>query len=327
MRDDRPAVYLEDRKVIYRASALGRCKRALWAARSQMERMPIPDIVQMGMDEGTNLEPTILSILHDKHNFEYAPNGAQRQIEIVCGSYNGYTHIVRGRIDQLGTSTNGSPLPIDVKAFTPDDCDKFREHRWDAFPGYAWQQSCYAVGMQTNSFFMPIFNKGTLRIEPWSLCIYKSLYKRKEIRDRILDIEEAYESNTMPDSCPSDFGCPYPYLHERQDPDQLPDNVIPIARARIMLSEKIASLTKARQALDDRFKSLAENEVSYKFEGYTITVFANPDRFNTRAAQALLSEAGIDWRTDPDYHTPGVGTQVRFTPPRNKGKTENEPER
>ena len=56
---------------------------------------------------------------------------------------------------------------------------------------------------------------------------------------------------------------------------------------------------------------------------YTVSVIANPSKFNTKAAQALLTDAGIDWKNDPDFQIPGVGTQLRVTKPR-KGKHEED---
>ena len=322
MRDNRPAVYVEGDNVIYRASAIGRCLRALWAARNGMERMPIPDIVQMGMDEGTNLESTILELLYEKHHWTFS-HQPQFEVELNVGAFNGHTLIVRGKMDEMGCpadpnvpNTLQKHLPIDVKAFTNDECERFRRELWAGFPQYAWQQSVYAHGTGNNCFYMPIFNKGTLEIEPWSLVLYQAPFTRDQIYDRILTVEEAYEANDMPKECPSDYACSYPYLHEQRLTDAPPDEAVPLMKARIVLSDKIKSLEDARKALDDKIKTLLTMDVSYRLDGYSITVFANPDRFNSNAAKRLLQEAGIDWRTDPDYHTPGVGTQIRFTPPK-----------
>lgn len=325
MSDNRPAVYLEGDTVIYRASALGHCLRELWAARCGMERKPIPQVIQQGMDEGTNLEPVILNLLYERHGFSFAydQQGQQFQVELNLGAWNGKTLIVRGRVDEVGTGPNLNPpvnLPIDVKALTQDQIsDIFDKAR---FPErYAWQQSVYAHGMGTDYFYMPIFNKGTWEIEPFSLIPMHPMKTREEIRDRVLQVEEAFANNTMPDDCPASFGCPYFYLHEQKLPDVIPEDAVALCKARIRLSEKIKIFEAARKTLDSKIKVKLSTEVAYYLDNYTITLYPNPRKFNTDAAKKLLTEAEVDWQNDPDFWIEGTGTQLRMTPRKEKDDT------
>jgi hypothetical protein len=322
MQDNRPAVYTEGQHVIYRASAIGHCLRQLWAARNNMDRQPIPKAIQQGMDEGTNLEPVILNLLYEKHGFSFSPDyqGQQFQVELNLGAWNGWTMIVRGKVDEVGyqPGIQNLVLPIDVKAFTEIDVERYRTKGILVFPRYAWQQSVYGHALGVDHFYMPIFHKGTWEVMPWSLAPVPVPFTVEQIRDRVLQVEEAFHDNKMPETCPADYACPYPYLHEQKPIDNLPDNMVQMVQARIKLSNRITTLDQARKAIDETLKSKLTQDVAYHLDGYTISVFANPKRFNTQAAKNLLTEANVDWENDADFWTEGSGVQVRFTPPKPK---------
>ncbi len=315
-QDNRPAVYSEGESVIYRASALGHCLRSLWAARCNMDRRPIPEVIQQGMDEGTNLEPIILDLLYEKHNFTFA-YGSQFQLELNIGAWNGKTLIVRGKVDEIGSVADLSRnRPIDVKAFTEDDVAKYRNRGFAAFPRYAWQQSVYDHAYGADGFYMPIFHKGTWEIEPWTLHPLHAPHTLEEIRNRVLSVEEFFYTNTMPEQCDRNFACVYPYLHDDKLTDTLPDGSELLVKARIRLSQREAIFHKARTEIDAKLKKLLPADATYHYDGYTVSVFANPRRFNTDAAKALLTEADIDWENEDEWWIPGTGTQVRFNPPK-----------
>lgn len=321
MADNRPSVYLEgESTVVYRASALGRCLRSLWAARSGMDRMPVPEIVQRGMDEGTALEPVILDILYSKHDFTYGFQGQQFVVELNVGAWNGKTLIVRGAVDEIGKPSTAqyTPRPIDVKALPESDVKDLHNHGISAKPGYEWQLSVYDLGYDGGGVLMPIFHKGTWEIEPWSLELRHATKTLDQIRDRVLQVEEAFHSGTMPEDCDGNFACQYPYLHDQTVVEQLPEQPALIARARIWISQRINNLDQTRKELDEKLKGSLDNG-KYTIDGYTVTVMDNPRRFNTDAAKQLLTEAEIDWENDPVYWVEGEGTQVRFNPPK-KGK-------
>lgn len=329
MPDNRPAVYTEGDTVFYRASALGGCLRALFAARSNMERMPIPSVIQAGMDEGTNLEPTILDLLRDRHGWYLTdrhpstPPDGQYVVTLTVSD----NIIVRGALDGVGRPP-GEPAsfgPIDVKAFTPEQCSLFHNKGFDAFPRYAWQQSVYAYGYihshldLTPIFYMPIFNKGTWQIEPWSLVPYKPMFTLADIARRIATVEQYFARAELPPNCPQDYACQYPYLHDGPSKTAIPDNLTLIAQGRIKLSNKIKVFEEARKTLDEALKSTLDSSLTYTIDGYTVSIYANPSRFNTNEAKRILREMEVDIDS---LTIPGQGTQIRFTPP--KGDKGNE---
>jgi hypothetical protein len=271
------------------------------------------------MDEGTALEPTILDILLNVHDFHFVEDSRQHKIEINCGAFNNKTLWVRGAVDAIvWGGGNARQIPVDVKAFTNDDAELFHNRQFDhpGFRRYAYQQSAYAIGCNTDHFIMPIFNKGTWQVERWSLVPHRIVVSREEIIQRVLDIEQAYSDLKMPQECPSDFGCPYPYLHDSSPREDVPEAAQRLVDARISLSQKIRTLEAARLYLDGQIAKHLTEGSTYTHDGHTVSLLHKPARFNIKAAQQLLTDADIDWQHDPDYIIPGEGTYIRVTPPK-----------
>ncbi len=326
-QDNRPAVYLEGNTAIYRASATGHCLRMLWAARSGMDARPIPDTIRKAMDEGTELEPIILELLFQDHNFTFSPDyqGQQFQVELELGTFNGVRVICRGKVDEVGYPLDKmlpmqGALTIDVKAFKQALVDEYHTKGIMGIPRYAWQQSVYAVGYGKTHFYMPIYNKDTGKIEEWSLEPVAAPFSFDQIRERIMTVEEAISDGKMPETCLNEYGCQYYYLHDQKTVDELPEDAKVLLVARINLSRKIDTLSKAKTKLDAAIRPKLSQDITYHLDGHTITVIANPSKFNTTAAKALLTEAGVDWQNDPDFQIPGEGTQLRVNKPKAKSE-------
>lgn len=327
-QDNRPAVYLEGSTAIYRASAIGHCIRMMWASRTGLEARPIPEKIKKAMDEGTELEEQILAMLYEDHNFTFSPDykGQQFQIELEVGHFNGVRVIVRGKTDEIGypldkqMATQGA-LTIDVKAFKQALVDEYKAKGILGIPRYAWQQSVYAIGFGKTHFYMPIYNKDTGKIEEWSLEPVAAPFTFEQIRERVMTVEEAVGNAEMPSTCLNEFGCQYYYLHDDQKKpvDHIPEDAQVMLTARINLSNKIKVLTGAKEKLDDAIKAKLAPDVTYHFDGHTITVIPNPARFNTTNAKKILTDAELDWQNDPYFWTPGVGFQLRVNAPKKGG--------
>lgn len=324
MQDNRPAVYLEEGAVIYRASAIGHCLRMLWAARSNMPARPFPKVIQAAMDKGTEMEAHILNVLYEDFNFTYGYQGQQFQVELPLGTFNGYRILVRGAVDEIGHPVDRPPArPIDVKHFGQSLVDEYRTKGILGIPRYAWQQSAYAHGFNSPEFYMPIYNKDTAKIEPWSVNPIPAPYTIEQIRDRVMTVEEAFQDNEMPAECPAEYGCQYYYLHDEKTVGDLPEDARVLLIARINLDKKLAIFSGAREKLNEAIREKLPQDVAFHLtmdDGtYSVTVIANPDKFNTKAAKEVLTAAQVDWQNDPEFIVPGVGTQLRVTKPKGKG--------
>lgn len=325
MQDNRPAVYLEGDTAVYRASAIGHCPRMLWAARTGMDRRPLPNVIQRAMDEGTALEADILAMLYEDHDWTFGYQGQQFQVELPLGTFNGIRVIVRGAVDEIGHPANRPPpRPIDVKKFGKTLLDTYRSKGIMGIPRYAWQQSAYAHGFDSPEFYMPIYNKATGKIEEWTLQPLAPPFTLEQIRDRVMGIEEAVADGKMPEECPAEYGCQYYYLHDEKLKAPVPDDARMLLIARINLDAKIKTFSDARDKLNDAIKGKLVQDVAFHLDmedgSYSVTVFANPDKFNTNAAKEVLTTAGVKWENDPEFIVPGVGTQLRVTKPKKGGR-------
>jgi hypothetical protein len=327
-QDNRPAVYLEGNTAIYRASALGHCLRMLWAARNNMDRRPIPKRIQEAMDEGTDMEAMILNDLYENHDFTYGYQGQQFVIELDVGTFNGIRCIVRGKVDEIGRPASNplnGDLTIDVKKFGKTLMAEYRAKGIMGIPRYAWQQSAYAIGYGKQHFYMPVWDKENNEIPEWTLAPIPAPITFEQIRDRVMTVEEYFANGTMPEECPAEYSCQYYYLHDQKTVDHLPDDAKVLLTGRLNIDKKIATLSNARDILNEAIRGKLSQDVQYHLEQddgvYTIVVIANPNKFNTNEAKALLTAAEVDWEHDPDFWTPGVGTQLRVTKPK-KGKAD-----
>src|SRR5918992_1081323 len=110
MSDDRPSVYVEGDRVVYRASAVGGCLRALVACRLGYTPLPFDEGSELRMNEGVLHEPAILAAL-EKDGWIVA--GQQREVELTVGG----TIVIRGHIDgAAGKGLDGPARVVEAKA-------------------------------------------------------------------------------------------------------------------------------------------------------------------------------------------------------------------
>ena len=185
---------------------------------------------------GNELESTILNLLHDEHGWGFAYAGQQFQVELNVGAWNGKTLVVRGKVDEI----RDDGLPVDVKAFSQSSVDDHITNGPKLY--YLWQQAVYTHGMGSPHYYMPIYNKSTGKMVPSSMGPKEPAYTREDIRDRVLQVEEAFHSGIMPESCPADYGCQYYYLHDQKPVGTIPEGAEVLLAARINLSRKMNSL-------------------------------------------------------------------------------------
>ena len=131
--EQKPSVYVEAGHIYYRASALGNCPRALFAARNGEQPTPFPDNIQKAFDRGTELEPVAIAQLR--------ANGftiTNQQKEVVLPITANIS--VVGHID--GMAVCAPVLPdyplalLEVKAFSNSTLDQWLTHKLDGFTHY-----------------------------------------------------------------------------------------------------------------------------------------------------------------------------------------------
>jgi hypothetical protein len=308
---DAPTVAVSDGKVLYRASALGGCKRRLLAARLGYDPKPPPARLQQAFARGHELEPTILALLETNYGWTLESGSNQASMELHLGSGpDGRELYVVGHVDALGTPPGGTHyMPVDAKAFAQSTMDSFLADGILAFPHYAWQQSAYCEGFGVNKFCLPLYNKDTKQL---TVKVYETHpYSYDDIQARVYEIEELaaahYDITTV--QCDASWGCPYDYLHDVKTPDQLPEALTALVNNYLLASRKAAAFAKAKKVLADLIADGLPDDGGTTFVGETATVSIvnNPKRMDTQKVKELLTEANLPL---DDYYIQGEGTHI-----------------
>ena len=92
---DEPAVYLEDGRWVYRASAVGGCVRALYLARTGIRAQSPPPFVQRIYDAGNRGEERVLTMLAQQG---WTVGDCQKRVELNVGN----AAMIRGHVDGAG---------------------------------------------------------------------------------------------------------------------------------------------------------------------------------------------------------------------------------
>jgi hypothetical protein len=310
---DAPIVQVTNDRVVYRASAIGNCLRALCAARLSYNPQPPPPALQKAYDEGHKYEPIALAKLQQEHGWRLEGNSEQHEVILNLGITGGRRIDIVGHVDALGRPP-GAPnfMPIDVKSFSQTSVDDFLGN--SLFPhGYDWQQSVYALALGRDNFCLPLYNKDTGEL---TVKIYDTLpHTYEEIADRIAKIELFCASTPELVSsveCPSSWGCPYSYLHDAKPVAPIPVPALDLIPAYQIAKRKVDAFTEAKKILSDKILSnLPYDDYLRIFtgQGLILSVVNNSRRMNVQKIRELLVEAGLD---PDDYYTPGEGVQLRL---------------
>lgn len=313
---DAPIVTVTDTQIIYRASALGMCKRALYAARMRENPMSPPPALQRVFDQGHELEAGILYALAKDEGWVIDPDSEQRTLEISITETGGREVVVRGHVDAVGfnpLADDQTPMPIDAKAFSQSTLDKFLTEGINAFPHYAWQMSFYALAMDTESFCMPLWNKDENNL---TVKVFHSLpYDQNDIFHRIAEIEVlAAESDRIPYDavdCLGTWGCPFRYLHDEKEVGTLDERLAQQVEKYWALSNEIKTLETRKKDLAKLLIEILNKDDDlrhFKNAIYSVNLVSNPKRLNIKAIKELIVDAGLDIN---DYYTPGEGLSLR----------------
>jgi hypothetical protein len=221
MGDDRPNVYLEGDLVVYRASSLGHCTRALMAARRHYSPVPYPDWMYDRFEEGNVAEPIIMArFQEDNPDWTLHTDEAQDEITLKITD----NVIVRGHIDGLATR-NVTKCVVEAKALGPDWFNKFKRNGFDGLPdAYAWQVSIYMHALNAQKAVLVAGQKIEGKITPQSefhyLWVDQPPFTLKQITERVMSVENNVDAADWPD-CLNEFLCQYPYLHDEPEITEL----------------------------------------------------------------------------------------------------------
>ena len=258
--DDRPNVYTEDGKTIWRASALGNCQTSLAWAYLGTEAEPAPEFLHAAFEEGAAMEDTLIDKLIDKHNlkplddppFEVDDSG-QYVLELAWGS-----HVVRCHPDGVFDSAYG-PVVVEVK-FVGDALWNKLNKDIKLVPNYAWQAS---VEMAASDMKL-VYGIGRKDPETRKLVeftdklYYDAPYSKGQIKKRVAEVVTMTKEEDMPHCEYPMFPCAYWPFHTETDPAWAKDQVVLDGDQAAIFEEVIARYEKARATIADAEKDRKE---------------------------------------------------------------------
>lgn len=206
--DARDPVYVDtDGTVVYRASALGMCLRALVAARQGCP--PCPPGAKQAADQQAGIDYETV-VLHKLTRMGFEISHQQREYDLPVSE----GVIVRCHVDGLVTrveNDGASTSVLEVKSVAPSTFKLWQRKRFDAFPGWGYQ---LGVAMLASNLpgLMVVANRqtGVLHCHVVESASYPYLLM---IQERIRTAG-TYLDNQDEAPCPATFPCLYFYLHD-----------------------------------------------------------------------------------------------------------------
>ena len=317
--NDHAIVRVTDASISYRASALGGCFRALWAARNGHQPKSPPDAMQQIFDRGHEIEDIVLDRMVQDGWQIY---DRQKEIVIPVPIDTEIPCFIVGHIDALGVPPEGlNPLDpeahlyehlIEVKGFGPSFMSQFHRHGLNGFMRYKIQTGAYCVGVPTSSMAFVVYEK---EADTYSTQFIENEVKEWELHALVLAVEEMYRKGILP-TCTNEYPCPYYYLH---DPKETPMPLDPIqdtlVTSYLNLSEQIKVLTDARKMISGQLETsinwVEGQPTSYDATGAVVVVTANPQQLDRPKLAQLLQDAELEWN---DYLLPSSGHHLRINP-------------
>jgi hypothetical protein len=317
--NDAPIVQVTDAGVFYRASALGGCFRALWAARNGYDRKPPPERLQAAFDQGHEIEELVIQRLIEEGWNIY---DQQREIVIDADLAIDYPVHIVGHIDALGMPPEGKNVKdpeahlfehlVEIKGLGPDLFRKYKTQGIKAFPRYTHQIAAYCAGIPCADVALVIYEKETGEIH---VEFFENKIPKWELSAICLAVEEMTRTQTLP-TCTNEYGCPYYYMHDPKDV------AVPLAPTADTLVQALLNIEEQRKTLDEARKMMIGQleeiinwvegaPMSYDSSLAVINVVMNPRSLDTAKIRQLLDDAELD---PEDYTRPSSGWHLRINP-------------
>lgn len=230
MSDDRPARYVEDGNVIYRASAVGGCIRSMVAMARGIKPTPHPEWFQEVLDEGTNAEKRIMELAGNYRSGNGAPQGialdgrfgAQREVELLVGHIDGKNVIIRGHTDGIGIMPGmGEQYVVEAKKFRPSTYGKASREGAAYTEYYSWQLSIYMLATGLNGLWVAgLFDPNVKTVNQVKCHVYvRPIVDLATIKQKVAKVERLINEGYGPDEveCSGNYPCGFWFLHDGKE--------------------------------------------------------------------------------------------------------------
>ena len=278
LQDNRPSVYWEGDKAVFRASSLGGCTKSLIALAMGMEPLPPMDWQQKIYDFGHEAEPYIVKAVSDMLDLPIEAGQPEVEIDVLNKA------TIRGHVDGdiIDPRTQQLISTLEAKTFGKTLMGVFENGGLDALfeaePYLAWQGSVYFYARGELPLTYAIYDKRAG--EPWDLSLdeLKDAISIREMNEapiskgrllaKPLQVIKAAETGDLPVECDvrSAF-CSVPYMHEDDDLEGA-DSLDDYEPVTVETQEKIASFaaTYAKARAEAKRANAAKKEAGKKLK-------------------------------------------------------------
>lgn len=273
MADDRPDVYVEDSGlIVYRASSVGMCVRALVVSGRGQHDEAIgkdrSDMLERTADEGNLHEGAVRQKLV-KEGWEVISTQEQVDIPVIKGI------VIRGHTDGLMELAGDQHL-LEVKSMSTKRFARWQKEGFEGFIKYAYQISSYMQAYPEHDVLYVVKRREDGLEDRQIISAGQAPISWKGIRKKILTAEAHRRKRTSFPACdvpPSEmYWCPFWYLHDEkidEDATEMTDEMrqilIELVPRRMELSEieqQGKDAAEARKSIDKEILNLMGSDRS-----------------------------------------------------------------
>lgn len=252
MSDKPLAYYDDDGAITIRASAMGKCSRALWASLQEITPMAPTERLDAILSEGHLHERAVREQLESEGAvFSLGPD-EQEKIELW---------IIPGKLKIVG-HTDGHIVNWEQgwenKALGKEGFRRWRNVGFDAYPDYPWQISVYmlATGLP---FLYTVKCRDDGQLD--RMVLIEPPISLKEIQAKAIALYVAHKNGSMPDCDPERYLCSFFFLHDEAketETFELDDPYFEASAGRLAeVREQIKFLEKVEDDLKGDLNTLA----------------------------------------------------------------------
>jgi len=307
MADNRSSVYRDGSVIVYRASALGECARALLAMYDGVKprrKAAMTELLELTAEEGNLHEEGVLRSLQKTHGYKLMSTQDVVEVPVVPGV------VVRGHVDARMVRERGTL--VEVKSKSDKQFELWIKSEWDAFPNHAAQVTAYMRGFPEDDALLVVKRRSDGKTVYAPRSAGDPPMDWGEIRSKILSVEVARRNGLTPACDRKDsWFCPMWFLHDEKDLEDLamtPDmkviaDELLVKRAPIKKVEADGKAAeKERKAIDEQLMNLLGDADRLETDKWEVSKIGSSSvRWDEEGLKTEYGDGVTKYRTNNRY--------------------------
>ena len=327
MGDNRPSVYVEEDKVVYRASSVGGCVRALVASINydEVRKQEHQDLLDRSAREGDLHEGAIRDHFVSE-GWRIITEQELVEIQVIPGVViRGRTDGVLGRPDDPAYAVWTDEVLFEAKSMSTKQFAKWSSGKFRDFTRYAYQITAYMMANPGRDVLYAVKRREDGILEVLRIPHDQPPVPFSDIKKKVLAAEKARRKDDLPSCDVNTWGCPFFYLPEEDDGDSILDDNLTDDEKAVMAD--LVNRYLELKAIEDAGKEAGEkrkaelnkpltnmlgdaDRVVFEFDGvkYQVTkVPGSGKRFDKAGLKAEIGDALVEkYETKYTYTYPVV---------------------